>query len=1026
MIFYSQKLPLFTYTRRLFHINFIFPLLFFSGIEMKAQWLYEIAGSVTNGSKKVEAAIITLYKGGTQVQQVTTPSNGKFVLRLDQEAEYELNVTKPGYITKKFLFSTKGVPSDIAKTFEGGAKPEISIFELPKDPEVIAQVNSILQQPMAKFLYDPTEQDIVFDKAYSQTMLQELNRLNQLEKETKKKQEEEAKGQLATVSALAGKYDAAIAKGDAAFAKKDYTNAKTAYQDALTIKKGETYPVSKIAEIEKLIAEADKTAQQETDYKAAIAKADMAFSDKKYEQAKGVYSDALKIKPKEGYPKAKIEEINKLLADADKNKDLEAKYEAIIAKADKAFETKTYELAKTSYTEALSLKSSEKYPKNRLNEIDRLLNEANAKNKSEKETAEKYNLSIAKADKAFGLKDYEIAKTAYKDALGIKPTEVYPKDKINEIDKMLAEIANKNASEKQLNASYATLISKADKLLSDKAYANAKTVYAEALVLKKAEQYPKDKIAEIDKLLAGVASKELEEKNRLLKESEINQKYMAFIAAGDKAMGGKDYASAKNAFTDALNLKSGEKYPKSKLEEIEKILATAAELDTKYKLTLAKADAAFKEKTYDAAKKSYKDALVIKSEEQYPKDRIAEIDNMIAKESAGKVLNDKYLVIISKADKSFEAKDFATSKTLYTEALGLKGNELYPKNKLAEIEKLLSDAANKNAVEKERLLNEKIANEKYLAAIAKADAAFLNKEYVVSKGAYSEALTVRPAEQYPKDRLKAIESLLDASAKELELKFKNVLSKADAAYASKDYQSARTAYSEALSIKNSETYPKDQISKIDLLMAEMNKENVLKQKYNEAIAKGDASLLKKDYSEALIFFREAQTMRPTESYPNTKITEINAALDALARGKEKDNQYKLIIEKADQLFAKKEYKVAKGNYLDALLIKPTEKYPKDKIAAIDVLLNNKTTSITTTAKRSADDFRNELAKKYPQGITEESGMDGNIKFIRRIVVKGEEAHLYLKKTTSFGAIYYFKDEVSITEADYIKETELSK
>ncbi len=1025
MILYSQKIPLFARIRRLFHIFFIVLLLFANSIEVKAQWLYEIAGSVTNGNKKVEAAVVTLYKGGAQVERVTTASNGKFVLRLDQEAEYELNVTKSGYITKKLLFSTKGVPSDIAQTYEGGAKPEISIFELPTDPEVIAQVNSILQQPIAKFLYDPAEQDIVFDKVYSQSMLQELNRLNQLEKESRKKQDDDAKIQQVATAALAGKYDAAIAKGDAAFTKKDYTTAKTSYQDALTIKKAEPYPLGKIVEIEKLIADANKANQLEIDYKAAITKADLIFTEKKYEQAKDAYTEALKIKPKQEYPLGKIEEINKIIAELPKSKDRDEKYNGAIAKADKAFEAKLFDVSKAAYTEALSLKSAEDYPKKRLAEIDRLLNEAKAKNKAETELAEKYLIAIAKADKALATADYINSKNSYKDALEIKPNEAYPKDKINEIDKLLKEQAAKDASAKELDANYTALITKADNFLSKKEYVNSKTVYSEALNLKKAEQYPKDKIIEIDKLLAVASSKELEEKNRQLKESEANQKYTAFIATGDKAMETKDYTAAKNAFVNALNLKAGEKYPTSKLVEIEKILSAAGDLDSKYKATVSKADVAFEAKTYEASKKIYKDALVIKPGEQYPKDKITEIDGIIAKESAGKALNEKYSATISKADKAFDAKDYTSSKTFYLDALALKENESYPKNRVVEIDKLLADAVNKDTAEKQRLANEKATNEKYATAISKADESFLAKDYSVAKDAYAAALAIKPTEQYPKDRIKAIEAVLNALAEEQELKFKNALSKADAAYASKDYASARTAYLDAASIKNTVTYPKDQITKIDLILAEQSKENSFKRKYNEAIANGDANLLKKDYQNALASYKEAQGIRPAESYPNTKITEINAALDALTRVKDKDNQYNEIIQKADQLFAKKEYKTAKGTYLDALLIKPKEKYPKEKIDAIDLLLNNKTTNTVVPDNKPMDDFRNELAKKYPQGITEETGMEGNIKIIRRILVKGKDASLYIKKITAFGAVYYFKDNISITETDYIKETELN-
>src|SRR4051812_24385137 len=476
MIFYPD-FPLRLSSKGLLPFLIALFLISFSSTQSKAQFLYEIDGTVTTGTRKLDGAVITLLRGGTQVTQVTTPSSGKFTINLDQESEYTLTVTKPGFITKKFIFSTKGMPTDIAKNYEGGAKPEISIFEIPKDPAVVTQVNSILSQPMAKFVYDPTEQDILFDKAYSESMLQELNRLNQLEKEVKKKQEEDAKNQMASVAAVEGHYKEVIAKADAAFGKKEYTTAKAGYQDALTIKRAEPYPLGKIKEIEKLLGDVSKNSQLEADYKAAIAKADQAFGAKSYDAAKGSYTDVLKLKAAEGYPKSKLDEIAKLLVNDSKNKGLDAKYNVAIAAGDKAFTAKTYDIAKTSYTAALALKSSEKYPKAQLSEIDRLIAELNNKNKSAAELLEKYKAAIAKADKLLSGKDYNNAKNTYKEASMLQPSESYPKSKIAEIDKLLADIANKDASEK-------------------------------------------DRLAK---------EKDAAEKDRLAKESELNYKYAAAI-----------------------------------------------------------------------------------------------------------------------------------------------------------------------------------------------------------------------------------------------------------------------------------------------------------------------------------------------------------------------------------------------------------------------------------------------------------------------------------------------------------------
>jgi transcriptional regulator of heat shock response len=187
-------------------------------------------------------------------------------------------------------------------------------------------------------------------------------------------------------------------------------------------------------------------------------------------------------------------------------------------------------------------------------------------------------------------------------------------------------------------------------------------------------------------------------------------------------------------------------------------------------------------------------------------------------------------------------------------------------------------------------------------------------------------------------------------------------------------------------------------------------------------------------------YEEGLKLKQEESYPKTQLAEIEKLLaeasnkaaadkDRLAKeqqAKELNEKYTAVIAKADKAFENKEYKEAKSSYLDASIIKATEKYPKDKIMQIDLLLKKPvkaSTIIENTSNKNKDDFKNELVKKYPEGITEEYATEGNTKVTRRIVIKGDEGNLYLKKVTAFGAIYYFKDNVAILEAEYLKYTE---
>jgi hypothetical protein len=947
-----------------------------------AQNQYDVKGTVKKSRKKLEGAVVTLYKGSTQVSQQTTAANGRFDLKMDLNGEYTLTVGKPGHITKKFYFNTKGVPEDRAKEEFGGQDIEVSIFEMPKDPGVVSQINSILSQPMAKFYYDDNIKEIDFDKAYSQAMVEALDKLNQIEKEAIKKAEEEEKNKSAAESAAASKYEAAIIKGDAAFGKKDYTTARAAYTEALSIKPGEEYPKNKIVEIEKLIADAAKNAQIDADYKAAIARADAAFTAKNYEAAKTSYNDALKIKPAEAYPKTKLDEIAKLAADAAKTAELEAKYKAALQKADAAFTAKTYDVAKTAYTEAAGLKPAEKYPKDKLAEIDKILADAAAKDAADKALNEKYTAAIAKADKALAAKDYTNAKAGYTEASGVKPAEAYPKTKLAEIDKLLADLAAKENADKELKAKYDAAVARGDKALGTKDYAGAKAAYSEALGYKPTEQYPKDKLAECDKAIADAAAKDAAEKDRLAKEKALNDKYNAAIAKGDAALAKKDYTTAKAGYNEALGAKPAEQYPKDKIAEIDKAIADAAsaaaaekdrlakekELNDKYNAAIAKADAAMKTKTYEAAKAAYNDALALKASEQYPKDKLAEIDGLLAKDAASKELNAKYTAAIAKGDAAFKAKTWEDAKAGYNEALGLKPAEAYPKAQLVAIDKAIADAAAKDAAEAARLAKEKELSEKYTAAIAKGDAAFGSKDYEAAKTAYTEASTLKATEKYPKDKITEINAIIakEMGAKELEKKYADAIAKADAGLGAKDYTTAKAQYTAALALKPNEQYPKDKLAEVDKALGDAAAAKALNDKYTAAIAKGDAAMKAKTYEAAKAAYNDALTLKASEQYPKDKLAEIDGLLAKDAASKELNAKYTAAIAKADAAFKAKTWEDAKAAYNEALGLKSAEAYPKAQLAAIDKAIADAAAKDAAEAARLAKE--KELAEKYAAAI----------------------------------------------------------
>ncbi len=114
-------------------------------------------------------------------------------------------------------------------------------------------------------------------------------------------------------------YNETIATADNFFVQHKYDDAKTYYLKALEIKVGEEYPTQRIQEIDEILLK-----EKELRYENELKSADKFFTEQEYEKAMNGYIKASKIKPEEQYPKDKINEINRLLAEL--NKQTQKKY----------------------------------------------------------------------------------------------------------------------------------------------------------------------------------------------------------------------------------------------------------------------------------------------------------------------------------------------------------------------------------------------------------------------------------------------------------------------------------------------------------------------------------------------------------------------------------------------------------------------------------------------------------------------------------------------------------------------------
>ncbi len=467
---------------------------------------------------------------------------------------------------------------------------------------------------------------------------------------------------------------------------------------------------------------------------------------------------------------------------------------------------------------------------------------------------DKYDAAIQKGNKAYQQKNMEEAIAAYKEAQEIFPREAFPTKQINEINSQMnkeqktAENSQKQEQEKSI--------------------------------------------------------KEEQEKQRL----------------------------------EQANLKLEQEKQRQKLQDIE----------DNYNQVLAKASVAYTRKDYAAAKQNYQEALKIKPSEALPKSRVDEIETILAKKAAedAKVreVNNSYSNAVAKADSLMKFKKYPEAKEQYAMASLIKPGEAYPKTKSLEIDHI--EEANVRSAETARKANEE---KEYQAILNKADALYKAKSYDEARAAYSNAMIMRPADPYPTQRVKLVENTQFAEKQKILenqalTQYREIISGADQYFEAKEMDKAREAYNHALTIRPEDDYAKSQITTIDNKAAseQAARTKAIEDGYKAAIGAANTAITQKTYLQAKEFLQKAISLKPGDPYAAGRITEVDQLILEQQKSKEQQqqaiNQYKEGVNAADKLYNSGNLPDARKAYNDLYRIKPGDSYASQKISAIDDLI----------------------------------------------------------------------------------------
>lgn len=1041
-------------------------LLALCGLSFGQKAVIELKGSISDddNGKGLSGAVMEVYKNGVLIDSKISASNGKvdkMILPICMDCRYTVHFKKDGYVTKTAIVDGR---FDYPDELGPGVRPiqfDVSIFQSIEGIDFTFLLNeAMVEYELNNF------GEMEYDQQKIKVMIKKIEDLKKKIEQKKEELEKEA----AEKSKKEADFNAYVAAGDAAMKQQDFDKAIGQYELALGIRPGDKPTEDKITDAKIKRDELLAKAQLDKDFGAKMQAGKEAYAKGELEKALGFYKEAEELKPLELQPKTLIKEIEDALAkqkanqaaftqlvadgDAAVNKEdfdtgilkyeaalklkkdaivetklaetkklkeekanalaaekaNQLKYEQLMAQAEGEFKGQNYEAAKKSYQEAQKLKPDEAKPAAQLAEIEKLLKaqaaEQAAKDKLEADYANLMNAGKEKINQ----RTYPEAKAKFEEALKLKPGDPDAKAQIDLVNKEI----EKQAADAKLNADYEAKMQDAKALFDQKKYIESKAKYNEALLVKPLEQAPKDQIKTIDLLIRDAE-----------KAAKAEADYTKFMDLGKAANDRKAYTEAISNYQKALEAKPEDADAKARIDAINKTIEEQNKLaadQKKFDDFVAQAQQAFNAKDLDKAKLNYTNALEIKDDAEINK-KIAEIDDLIAKNQRAQETKAKYDAAIKEADALFAAKDFEKAKEKYTAAFSIQEND-YPKKQIALIneklnaleaeatkEKQFADfkkagddayAGNDYAKALENYkeainvkpdptltskiaeLNAKIVEEaqnadkkaKFDQKMKEADAAYDAKNWLGAKALYEEADRIIPSETRPDSQLAEIKTRIAEEANAAEqAKYQKIIDEGDALLKADKLDPAKVQYDQALILRPRDSYATAQLQKIADIKkeqaAKIAAEKELEATYTAIIKEGEKAENTNDWSLALEKYKAALLLKPLEIYPQDKIKEMERKMGTAELQKQKDTEYQTALTKGDQLLKSQDYEDAISAYRDALLVKPNETYPKDKIASAEEFIRQRSSKEADEAyKKLVSDAQAKLDQKdYQAALT---------------------------------------------------------
>ena len=415
---------------------------------------------------------------------------------------------------------------------------------------------------------------------------------------------------------------------------------------------------------------------------------------------------------------------------------------------------------------------------------------------------------------------------------------------------------------------------------------------------------------------------EIETALKNIDDKDFNQKMAEALEAEKKS----DLSAAYSLYSVASKIKPSDKFVKEKLKELAsdlKNLGNEAKIQAEYDRLMALGDANVNSLKYADAIQYYKGALKVKPNDAVAVSKIADAEKLLALAGEKAKKDAEFNRLITTGDANVNQSKYAEAILSFKQALDIRPGDSIALARIADAERQLALAGDK--AKKDAEFNRQIAAGDANVGQSKYSEAILN---------FKSALSIKPNDAVVLARIANAEkqiALAGDKAKQ-ETEFNRLVAAGDANVGQSKNAEAILNFKSALGIKPNDSVVLARIANAEKQLALAGDKAKQEAEFNRLIASGDANVGQSKYSEAIINFKSALSVKPNDSIALTRIANAEKQL-ALAGDKAKQEaEFNRLIAAGDVNVGQSKYADAIFNFKSALSIKPNDAVVLARIA----------------------------------------------------------------------------------------------